>query len=92
MSIHARKAMVECIESPKDIEGFPTLDWYEKRLIECAEELDDSSVISLIKFSAKLQVHATHLLEIARRKDPSYGLTPISYHEELAKASGVCDE
>lgn len=61
---HDQKFAEEEIDHAKVVGGFPSLDYYEKRI---ADVYASRSRVALV-------VVAAELLEIARRQDPAYGV------------------
>jgi hypothetical protein len=72
MSLHLRKMMVQQIEDSKSPRHeLMSADWYEQQTLD-AMLLDDPHGAL-----GSLTVIVADLLELVRRSDPAYGLTPV---------------
>lgn len=68
MSLYLRRMAEQHIEDSKSpLHHLPKPDWFENQILFRAEDDDIGALI----------VIAADLLELARRADPAYGLTPV---------------
>ncbi len=81
MSLYRRKYAESSIAESKTAVGFPSLDYYEQRIVDACDKPETAE--GMAESTGKLLALCSDLLERNRRTDPAYGLTPVGVSDEF---------